>query len=109
MTVTVPLPTTTVVQLHRVGTLWETGGTPPGTEAPLAAVLGTAWANILALLELPMSITQLAAQLNATPPTVNAPLKALHRAGIVTPRRDSRVVLYQRTPVGDQLVTGPID
>jgi DNA-binding transcriptional ArsR family regulator len=92
-----------------LGTLWETGGTPPGTDAPLAAVLGTARANILALLELPMSTTQLATQLNATPPTVNAHLKALHRAGIVTSRHDGRVVLYRRTPLGDQLVTGRTD
>ena len=92
-----------------LGILWESGGTRPGTEAPLAAVLGTARANILALLELPMSTTQLATQLNATPPTVNAHLKALYRAGIVTSRRDGRVVLYRRTTLGDQLVAGPTD
>ena len=89
-----------------LGTLWETQGRL-GTEAPLAAVMGNARANILTLLELPMSTTQLAAQLDATPPTINVHLKALEGAGIVTSRRDGRMVLYRRTQLGDRLVSGP--
>jgi len=91
-----------------VGTLWETGARP-GTEAPLAAVVGSTRANILALLEVPMSTTQLAAQLGATPPTVNVHLKTLERASIVTSRRDGRIVYYRRTPLGDQLLNPRTD
>ncbi|MEV0406145.1 helix-turn-helix domain-containing protein [Actinoallomurus sp. NPDC050550] len=43
-------------------------------------------------------------QLDLTAPTVSNHLKALSRAGIVTSRRDGREVLYQRTPLGDQLI-----
>ncbi|WP_369206886.1 winged helix-turn-helix domain-containing protein [Streptomyces sp. PU-14G] len=54
-----------------------------------------------------MSTTQLATQLALTAPTLNAHLKALQAATILTTRRNGRSVLYQRTRLGDQLVRGP--
>jgi DNA-binding transcriptional ArsR family regulator len=85
-----------------LGQLWESH---PGTpDPPLAAVLGSSRAAILTQLDLPMSTTHLASQLDLAAPTVNVHLKALHRAGIVTSHRDGHNVLYQRTPLGDQLI-----
>jgi DNA-binding transcriptional ArsR family regulator len=87
-----------------LGRLWESA---PGTaEAPLAAVIGRTRAMILASLELPMSTTQLAAQLDLSAPTLNVHLKSLRAAGILSSRRDGRAVLYHRTPLGDHLLAG---
>jgi DNA-binding transcriptional ArsR family regulator len=87
-----------------LGRLWESA--PDVTESPLAGVVGRTRAAILALLELPMSTTQLAAQLALAAPTLNAHLKSLQGAGILTARRDGRAVLYRRTTLGDHLVAG---
>ncbi|MFC0106099.1 ArsR/SmtB family transcription factor [Kibdelosporangium aridum] len=102
-----PMPSLTYPP-RGLGTLWESGRTATA-DAPLAAVVGDARATILALLDLPMSTTQLAAQLGSAPPTVNVHLKALAKAGIVTARRDGRMVLYRRTPLGDQLVAAGVE
>ncbi|MEU0878263.1 DUF5937 family protein [Lentzea sp. NPDC005914] len=87
-----------------LGRLWES---PSGTHSlsALAGVLGDSRAAILAQLDLPMSTTHLAGQVGLAAPTVNAHLKALSRAGIVTSHRDGHNVLYQRTSLGDQLVS----
>lgn len=95
-----PLPSLTYSP-RGLGRLWETRRE---AGSPLAAVVGRTRATILALLELPMSTTQLAAQLGLAAPTLNAHLKSLRAAGILTARRDGRVVLYRRTALGDQLV-----
>ncbi|WP_323374088.1 helix-turn-helix domain-containing protein [Plantactinospora alkalitolerans] len=71
-------------------------------------VLGRSRAAILAQLDLPMSTTQLACQLNLAAPTLSVHLKALHGAGIVSAGRDGRSVLYQRTPLGDSLLNGAV-
>jgi DNA-binding transcriptional ArsR family regulator len=85
-----------------LGRLWESA--PDTSRSPLAAVVGRTRATILALLELPMSTTQLSAQLELAAPTLSVHLKSLQAAGILTARRDGRIVLYQRTALGDQLV-----
>ncbi len=72
----------------------------------MASVLGNTHAAILARLDLPMSTTYLASQLELAAPTVNAHLKALHRAGIVASHRDGRSVVYERTHLGDLLLSG---
>jgi DNA-binding transcriptional ArsR family regulator len=86
-----------------LGRLWESSPGAPGSSA-LAGVLGDSRAAILAQLDLPMSTTHLAGQLGLAAPTVNAHLKALSQAGIVTSRRDGHNVLYRRTPLGDHLI-----
>lgn len=55
-------------------------------------------------LDLPMSTTQLATALALSAPTLSAHLHALHRAGILTSRRDGRAVRYSRTLLGDHLL-----
>lgn len=87
-----------------LGRLWETQA--HNSEPPLAGVLGNARTTILTQLDLPMSTTHLACQLALAAPTVNAHLKALHRAGIVSARRDGRSVVYERTRLGDLLLAG---
>jgi DNA-binding transcriptional ArsR family regulator len=100
-----PLPSLTYSP-RGLGRLWESAPAASGglAEAPLAAVVGRTRATILALLELPMSTTQLAAQVELAAPTLNVHLRSLRAAGILSSRRAGRVVLYQRTPLGDQLV-----
>ncbi|TDV44948.1 DUF5937 family protein [Actinophytocola oryzae] len=96
-----PLPSLTYSP-RGLGRLWESA--PDVTDSPLADVMGRTRATILALLELPMSTTQLAAQLALAAPTLNVHLRSLRAAGILSSRRDGRAVLYQRTALGDQLV-----
>jgi len=96
-----PLPSLTYSP-RGLGRLWEPA--PGAHRSPLAAVLGRTRATILALLDLPMSTTQLAAQLELAAPTLNVHLKSLQATGILTSHRDGRAVLYRRTPLGDQLV-----
>ncbi len=87
-----------------IGRLWET--TPATSDSPLADLLGRSRAAIVAQLDLPMSTTQLACQLNLTAPTLSVHLKTLHAAGVVSSRRDGRAVLYRRTQLGDHLLAG---
>jgi DNA-binding transcriptional ArsR family regulator len=87
-----------------IGTLWERHASTDGSA--LAEVLGRTRASLLSQLDLPMSTTQLATALTLSAPTLSAHLRALHRAGIVSSRRDGRAVLYARTPLGDDLLTG---
>jgi DNA-binding transcriptional ArsR family regulator len=98
-----PLPSLTYSP-RGLGRLWET--TPAADAAPLAGVIGRTRATVLALLDVPMTTTQLAAQLDLSAPTLNTHLKTLQAAGILTSRRDGRVVLYERTPLGDHLLQG---
>lgn len=99
-----PLPSLTYSP-RGLGKLWESA--PDTTRSPLAGVIGRTRAAILALLELPMSTTQLAAQLDLAAPTLNVHLTSLRAAGILSARRNGRSVLYQRTPLGDQLLHSP--
>ncbi|MGX7672956.1 DUF5937 family protein [Plantactinospora sp. DSM 117369] len=102
-----PGPPTVTYSPRGLGRLWEAPTIQQ--QSPLAGVLGRTRATILAQLDLPMSTTQLACQVTVTPPTLNSHLKALTAAGILSARRDGRSVLYARTPLGDALLTGPVD
>jgi DNA-binding transcriptional ArsR family regulator len=98
-----PDPTVTYAP-RGLGRLWDTPATPRCS--PLADLLGRSRAAIVAQLDLPMSTTQLARHLNLTAPTLNVHLKTLQAAGIVSARRDGRMVLYRRTHLGDLLLVG---
>jgi DNA-binding transcriptional ArsR family regulator len=87
-----------------IGTLWERHPSPDGSA--LAGVVGRTRATLLSQLDLPMSTTQLATALTLSAPTLSAHLHALHRAGLVSSRRDGRAVLYSRTPIGEDLLAG---
>ncbi len=60
----------------------------------------------MAQLDLPMSTTQLACQLNLSAPTLSVHLGILRAAGVVDSRRDGRAVLYFRTRLGNLLLDG---
>jgi DNA-binding transcriptional ArsR family regulator len=90
-----------------VGRLWDLQ--PVTRHAALAGVLGASRTSILAQLELPMSTTHLADQLGLAAPTVSVHLRALGLAGIVSAHRDGHSMLYQRTRLGDLLLSGEPD
>lgn len=79
------------------------GDARPG---PIAAVVGTARAALLADLETARSTAELAARAGYAPGTVSYHLTALHRAGLVSKVRDGRYVLYRRTPQAAVLLEG---
>jgi hypothetical protein len=49
------------------------------------------------------STTELAARFGVSPSAANQALRALTAQGLARARRDGRVVIYERTPLGDQL------
>jgi hypothetical protein len=49
------------------------------------------------------STTALAERFAVSPSAVNQSLRAMAAQGLVRPRRDGRTVIYERTPLGDQL------
>lgn len=87
-----------------VGNLWAHDPRQPSS--PLSDLLGRTRAAALQLLDLPMSTTQLASQLDISAPSANAHLKTLHRSGLVEATRVGRRVLYARTPLGTALGRG---
>lgn len=87
-----------------LGRLWEAQHTQH--RSPLGDVLGHTRATLLGQLDLPMTTTQLATLLSLTAPTLNAHLKSLQAAGLVSSRRDGRSVLYVRTDLGERLLAG---
>ncbi|MDJ0383488.1 helix-turn-helix domain-containing protein [Streptomyces sp. G-G2] len=68
-------------------------------------MLGRTRARVIGLLAQPASTTELAQRLGAGPGTVSQHLGVLHRAGLVTRARHGHLVLYLRSPLGDQLLT----
>jgi DNA-binding transcriptional ArsR family regulator len=71
---------------------------------PLSALVGRTRANLLAILALPSTTTQLAEQLDLSPAAVSQHLKILKDAGLVTAHRRGRMVLYQRTAAATTLL-----
>ncbi|MEU4196153.1 DUF5937 family protein [Kribbella sp. NPDC026611] len=91
-----------------VATLWDDTAAP--TPVGLTAVLGRTRAEILAHLDTPRSTTDLSTRLHLTPGGTSQHLTALRSAGLVTPHRAGRAVLYARTTTADLLLaaaTGP--
>ncbi len=87
-----------------VGALWEPAEQEPGRA--LQELLGRGRARVLGALEAPVSTTELARRLHASPAGVSAHLRVLARAGLAAPAREGRAVLYSRTPLGDALWRG---
>lgn len=90
-----------------VGTLW--GGDSRDAEYDddaLGALLGSSRAAILGCLALPKSTTDLARELGQSAPSVSFHLSVLRRNGLVTSWRSGRRVLYRRTSLATELVTG---
>jgi DNA-binding transcriptional ArsR family regulator len=79
------------------------GDTPPVPHA-LSALLGPARAQVLMLLDTPLSTTQLTALTGQGLGSVGRHLKVLLDARLVQRRRSGRSVLYSRTDPGDTLI-----
>lgn len=72
--------------------------------AALGALLGAARAEVLTLLDSPLSTTQLVAVTGQALGSVGRHLKVLLDAGLVERGRSGRSVLYSRTPAGEALL-----
>jgi len=83
-----------------IGDLWSPD---PDPRDDLAALIGQRRARILRQLDRPAATLTLATDLQLSPGGVSDHLKVLHRAGLVTRRRDGRHVVYSRTVAGDTL------
>jgi len=85
-----------------VATLWSDFG--KAASAGVSAVLGRSRAVLLSQLDAPRSTTELARRTGLTAGGVSQHLGALRSAGLVTPHRVGRVVLYARTSVAEALL-----
>jgi DNA-binding transcriptional ArsR family regulator len=72
---------------------------------PLFALVGKTRARLIAALASPKTTTQLARELNITPPAVSQHLKMLKAAEMAVACRQGRIVLYQRTPAATALLS----
>lgn len=97
-----PWQPTVAYPARGVGMLWE----PERPAAPdaLSRLLGSGRASVLSALDRPRSTTDLARVLGISPGGVSQHLSVLHSAGLVSRRRDRRVVLYLRSHSGDALI-----
>ncbi|MET8246173.1 ArsR family transcriptional regulator [Streptomyces sp. NPDC005202] len=86
------------------GALADTDGQRASVPASLGALLGHARAQVLVLLDSPLSTTQLTAVTGQGLGSVGRHLKVLLDAGLVERRRAGRSVLYSRTGAGQVLV-----
>ena len=86
-----------------VALLWE-GGQDAPPEA-LAAILGRGRAAVLLALDAPRTTGDLARRLEITPGGASQHLSSLKAAGLVSPNRHGRSVLYARSPLADELVS----
>ncbi len=99
-----PWQPTLIYPPRGVGALWQ-AHSPDAPEA-LAALMGRSRARILSELDQPVSTTELARRLSMGSSLVSQHLGVLRAAGLVTPHRQGRVVLYARTARGQGLVSG---
>lgn len=86
------------------GALADTGRRRASAPAGLGALLGRTRAQVLALLDSPLSTTQLTALTGQGLGSVGRHLRVLLDAGLVERRRAGRSVLYSRTGAGQVLV-----
>ena len=97
-------------QSDRHAVVYPCSGTLSGSADRAAApeglntLLGSARANVLILLDSPMSTTQLVALTGQGLGSVGRHLKVLLDARLVRRRRAGRSVLYFRTEIGDELI-----
>ncbi|MEU3464479.1 DUF5937 family protein [Streptomyces sp. NPDC006733] len=85
-----------------IAELWT--GSLHETAQPLGDLMGRNRAGVLALLDLPLSTTQLAAYLGMSAPAVSQHLAVLRRCNLVTSHRSGRWMLHQRTALATELL-----
>ena len=67
-------------------------------------LIGGTRADLLRVLEVPMTTSELARRLHLTPAAVSQQLGLLRRAGVVDARRQGREVYSELTPEGRKLL-----
>ena len=85
-----------------IATLWE--NEPPEHTGAMDDLIGGTRADILRVLEIPMTTSELARRLHLTPAAVSQQLGVLRRAGVVEARRQGREVYSELTPDGRKLL-----
>ena len=85
-----------------IATLWEDAA--PERTGAMDDLIGGTRADILRVLEIPMTTTELARRLHLTPAAVSQQLGVLRRAGVVDARRQGREVFSELTPDGRRLL-----
>lgn len=96
-----PNPPTVWYRAYDVHQVWRTTAPVPDG---LIRALGRTRARILARLHQPTATTQVAADLDVAAGHIAEQLAVLRAAGLVQSQRHGRMVLNQRTPLGDELV-----
>lgn len=99
-----PWQPTLIYPARGIADLWQQP--PPRSDQALHRLIGRTRADVLLGLDDPMSTTALARQHGVSAATVSAHLSALREAGLVTSRRVSYAVLYERTALGTALCRG---
>jgi DNA-binding transcriptional ArsR family regulator len=100
-----PWQPTLIYTPRGIGSLWAPRAGQD--DAALDALLGRRRAAILRALATPLSTTDLATRLGASPGGVSEHLAVLREAGLLTADRDGRHVLYRRTAAGETLLRAP--
>ena len=85
-----------------IATLWEND--PPERTGAMDDLIGGTRADILRVLEIPMTTSELGRRLHLTPAAVSQQLGVLRRAGVVEARRQGREVYSELTADGRKLL-----
>jgi DNA-binding transcriptional ArsR family regulator len=85
-----------------IGDLWEPS--TPARAGAMDELIGGTRADILRVLDVPMTTTELATRLHVTPAAVSQQLGLLRRAGVVEAHRQGRGVYSTLTPAGRKLL-----
>ncbi|HEX3786165.1 MAG TPA: ArsR family transcriptional regulator [Pseudonocardiaceae bacterium] len=98
-------PPTMSYPCRGVATLWS--APPPVLPGALVDLLGQTRVRLLSLMDEPLPTVELARRLQVTPSAVSQHLRVMFATGLVNRARDGRLVLYRRSPLGDELHHGP--
>ena len=86
-----------------IAELWDAPEDAPGDRA-MDDLIGGTRADILRVLSVPMTTSELARRLHLTPAAVSQQLGVLRRAGVVDARRQGREVYSELTASGKRLL-----
>ena len=104
LTITAPPHRPTLVYPARgVATLWGDAHTEMTPTLGLSRLMGAQRAALLASLSTPTTTSELARRLEMTAGGISQHLAVLRDAGLVRSSRSGRLVLYVRTPLGEDL------
>jgi DNA-binding transcriptional ArsR family regulator len=100
-----PLRPTLIYPARGVATLWDGGRRAATADRSLARLMGAQRAALLASLSQPATTSELARRMEMTAGGISQHLAVLRDAGLVRSSRSGRLVLYVRTPLGENLAS----